>query len=234
MSHDSGSASQTNRASLVVDEKKTDGVDDDDDEEDDEVISQGHCSSSRTPPPPLAAAQPQTPIAKRDGGVRLSVTSPPPAFAGALSPSSTSASVSVISPFGSPSGWIAPAAAPSPGAVDKTSNVHINGDHVTQVRVDAIVLTPESTTSGGGASRRGNPHRQAEVTGDRDDDDGVEQDKEMAGGGDRDQSEMMVATRLAVSSNSTTLAINKSGSSREKLHVTAVQVEHTSAQEEST
>jgi hypothetical protein len=135
----------------------------------------------------------------------------------------------VISPFGSPSGWIAP----SPGAVDKTSNVHINGDHVTQVRVDAIVLTPESTTSGGGASRRGNPHRQAEVTGDRDDD-GVEQDKEMAGEGDRDQSEMMVATRLAVSSNSTTLAINKSGNSREKLHVTAVQVEHTSAQEEST
>lgn len=227
MSHDSGSASQTNRASLVVDEKKTDGVDDDDDEEDDEVISQGHCSSSRTPPPPPLSAQPQTPIAKRDGGVRLSVTSPPPAFAGALSPSSTSASVSVISPFGSPSGWIAP----SPGAVDKTSNVHINGDHVTQVRVDAIVLTPESTTSGGGASRRGNPHRQAEVTGD---DDGVEQDKEMAGEGDRDQSEMMVATRLAVSSNSTTLAINKSGSSREKLHVTAVQVEHTSAQEEST
>ena len=230
MSHDSGSASQTNRASLVVDEKKTDGVDDDDDEDDDEVISQGHRSSSRTPPPPVS--QLQTPIAKRDGGVRLSVTSPPPAFAGALSPSSTCASVSVISPFGSPSGWIAPAAAPSPGAVDKTSNVHINGDHVTQVRVDAIVLTPESTTSGGGASRRGNPHRQAEVTGD--DDDGVEQDKEMAGGGDRDQSEMMVATRLAVSSNSTTLAINKSGSSREKLHVTAVQVEHTSAQEEST
>ena len=30
-------------------------------------------------------------------------------------------------------------------ATDKTSNVHINEDHVTQVRVDIIVLTPESS-----------------------------------------------------------------------------------------
>lgn len=219
--------------------KKTDGGDDDDDE-DDEVISQGHRSSSRTPPP----AQPQTPTAKRDG-VRLSVTSPPPAFAGALSPSpSAAAAVSVISPFGSPSGWIAPggaAAAASPEAVDKTSSVHINGDHVTQVRVDAIVLTPESSSSSGGGAppRRGNPNRQPEATADDerdddDDDDGGDEKEQPGREGDRDQSEMLVATRLAVSSPNSAANIKSGPGSRERLHVTAVQVEHTSAQEDST
>ncbi|XP_046463580.1 protein lin-2-like isoform X5 [Daphnia pulex] len=239
LSHDGGSAtpSQTNRASLLVAGKKTDGGDDDDDE-DDEVISQGHRSSSRTPPP----AQPQTPTAKRDG-VRLSVTSPPPAFAGALSPSA--AAVSVISPFGSPSGWIAPggaAAAASPEAVDKTSSVHINGDHVTQVRVDAIVLTPESSSSSGGGAppRRGNPIRQPEATADDerddddDDDDGGDVKEQPGREGDGDQSEMLVATRLAVSSPHSAANMKSGPGSRERLHVTAVQVEHTSAQEDST
>lgn len=75
-------------------------------------------SASKTPPPP------------KEGGVRVSVTSPP----GLLS---SPAVGSVISPFGSPSTWISE---DQHGATADTSNVRINGDHVTQVRVDALVL----------------------------------------------------------------------------------------------
>lgn len=74
-------------------------------------------SASKTPPPP------------KEGGVRVSVTSPP----GLLS---SPAVGSVISPFGSPSTWISE----DHGATADKSNVRINGDHVTQVRVDALVL----------------------------------------------------------------------------------------------
>ena len=75
-------------------------------------------SASKTPPPP-----------PKEGGVRVSVTSPP----GLLS---SPAVGSVISPFGSPSTWISE----DHGATADKSNVRINGDHVTQVRVDALVL----------------------------------------------------------------------------------------------
>lgn len=177
---------------------------DKDDDDDDEVISQGRRSNSRTPPTPT----------KKDGGVRLSVTSPPPAFAGALSPP---ASVSVISPFGSPSGWIgAPNSGANGGAA--AGDVHINGDHVTQVRVDAIVLKPES--SSGGVSRTNQPQADA------DGDDGNDQEA-----GDRDQSELVVTTRLPVSPH--TSSANKCGGSGERLHVTAVQVEHAITREDS-
>lgn len=160
----------------------------------------------------------------KDASVRLSVTSPPPAFAnpvGALSPPSAS----VISPFGSPSGWISGrdggegAVAAAGSSTDKTSNVHINGDHVTQVRVDALVLTPTTGESSG--SR---PSQRQQEPPDQEDDvvvvggsSGGKEEEE-----DRDQSELLVTTRLAVSSS-----VPSSGS-RDQLHVTAVQVEHTS------
>lgn len=221
LSHDGGSATPSNRAAVVAAGTKMDDGDKDDDDED-EVISQGHRSKSRTPPPSTPT------VPKKDGGVRLSVTSPPPAFAGALSPP---ASVSVISPFGSPSGWIDAASSgrDANGAAGAAGDVHINGDHVTQVRVDAIVLTPES--SSGGVSRR-NHHQPEAVSADDDGDDG--DDKEV---GDRDQSELLVTTtRLPVSSNATPSSANKcaaAGGGGERLHVTAVQVEHTVTQDES-
>lgn len=174
-------------------EDDDDADDDDDDADEEEEVSQGR--RSRTPPP------------KSRDGVRLSVTSPPPAFANnstALSPPSAS----VISPFGSPSGWISSGhEAGTASAERKTSNVHINGDHVTQVRVDAIVLTPSTSTD----------RRKNQDVGDDDIDDIKEkQEKEE----DRDQSELLVTTRLAVSPS------NNKG--RDQMHVTAVQVEHTS------
>lgn len=181
-------------------------------DEDDDEVSQGRRSNSRTPPPP-------PPANKSRDGVRLSVTSPPPAFAnsaGALSPPQGS----VLSPFGSPSGWISgqqqEAAKEGATAVDKTSSVHINGDHVTQVRVDAIVLTPST------GQRRNHRQKPTEVIQDDDDDDdgssshGRKEEAEE----DRDQSELLVTTRLAVSNPP---------SARDQTHVTAVQVEHTSS-----
>ena len=207
LSHGDGAASGSRGAKQLAD-----GEDDDDDE-----VSQGHRSNSNRTPPPSSS--------KRDG-VRLSVTSPPPAFAnaaaGALSP--PSASASVISPFGSPSGWISSGQEePVAGAVaatDKTSNVHINGDHVTQVRVDAIVLTPESSS---GSRRKQGPDAASESAVD----DVDEKEKEE----DRDQSELLVSTRLAVSNSKVTGRDQQ----QQQLHVTAVQVEHTSnAHEETT
>lgn len=204
LSHGDGTTPLPSRAKLNAD---------DEDEDDEDEVSQGRRSNSRTPPPP-------PPTSKSRDGVRLSVTSPPPAFAnpaGALSPPQAS----VISPFGSPSGWISgqqqEAAKEGATAVDKTSNVHINGDHVTQVRVDAIVLTPSTS------QRRNHRQKQTEVV--QDDDDDYDDGSSMSGRKeqaeeDRDQSELLVTTRLAVSNPP---------SARDQTHVTAVQVEHTSS-----
>lgn len=225
-----------------------DADDDEDDEDDDEEeVSQGHRSNSRTPPPTFH---------KSRDGVRLSVTSPPPAFAntspasGALSPPQGATTSSVISPFGSPSGWISgqsstetgqqtevTGAAAVAGSVgdSKTSSVHINGDHVTQVRVDAIVLTPST------AERR-NHRQQTEVVVDsssssslaaRRNDQDDDKDDDMAGKEveeDRDQSELLVTTRLAVSNQPSVggSSSNVGVVGRDQMHVTAVQVEHTS------
>ena len=88
---------------------------------------------------------------------------------------------------------------------------------MTQVRVDAIVLTPESSS---GSRRKQGPDAASESAVD----DVDEKEKEE----DRDQSELLVSTRLAVSNSKVT-------GRDQQLHVTAVQVEHTSnAHEETT
>ena len=102
---------------------------------------QGNQSNSNRTRPPRSSKR---------YGVRLSVTSPPPTFAnagaGTLSPHLAASDISL---FGSSSCWISSSQKePFVGAVaatNNTSNVHIYGYHVTQVRVDVIVLTPESS-----------------------------------------------------------------------------------------
>ena len=90
---------------------------------------------------------------------------------------------------------------------------------MTQVRVDAIVLTPESSS---GSRRKQGPDAASESAVD----DVDEKEKEE----DRDQSELLVSTRLAVSNSKVT-----GRDQQQQLHVTAVQVEHTSnAHEETT
>ena len=78
--------------------------------------------AEETPPQaeaePAAAAEAAPPLANSSGVVSLNVTASPARHA------------TLISPFGSPSTWIV-------SGDGQTSDVHINGDHVTQVRVDA-------------------------------------------------------------------------------------------------
>lgn len=112
---------------------------DEDDGEDEEDSDDGRKSRSKTPPP----------AASREGGIRVSVTSPPSSL---LSPAGAG-QPSLVSPFGSPSTWITTkpdggtegTTAPTAVAASTagTNNVRINGDHVTQVRVDALVLEPD-------------------------------------------------------------------------------------------
>lgn len=238
LSHDGAARLQTGRQGRL-ERADADDANNDDDDNDEDVSRHSNCTT-----PSLAS--------KRDG-VRLAVTSPPPPFATPLlatasSPASSTVTggaasalsppmASVISPFGSPSGWITSSgrltdAATSP-VLDHAS-VHINGDHVTQVRVDASVLvpsadstptTPVSTASS--LSRRSQRSRatdMAETAADKDEPGSREED--------RDQSELLVTARLAVSSSSA--KANERDQQQQHhaqqqhayQHVTAVQVEH--------
>lgn len=90
---------------------------------------------------------------------------------------------------------------------------------MTQVRVDALVLTPTAGESSGLRRNLRQQQQPAEREGDDEDGDEVGREKEE----DRDQSELLVTTRLAVSGSSAPPT-----GSKDQLHVTAVQVEHNS------
>lgn len=95
----------------------------DDDDDDADVEERRLRRQAPTPQREVADA-----AAPSDAGVvSLNVTSSP-----------TPSRKAIISPFGSPSTWIGGQS----GADSSTSDVHINGDHVTQVRVDASSVLP--------------------------------------------------------------------------------------------
>lgn len=113
-------------------------------------------------------------------------------------------------------------AAPAPGvwgtspvrddaSLEKTSSVHINGDHVTHVRVDASVLAtppPEAAPASPALSRRSSARPRPETVA-VDEPPGPEErsdtpppplpEPDDADEEDRDQGELLVTTRLAVS-----------------------------------